>query len=281
MSDSLFNLDEIEPLPIFSPLPPLHTWGMNIGAGANSWAMALGCFERGLRPDWTLFADTGSETPETYRSVEQFAAWAAKAGWPFEVVRWIRQDGTFEPIHENALRTGYLPSKAYNLAGCTSKWKIQPMQKWRKEHGFPRSAVAIGYDAGERARVEAAAHRYCSSPEVDLTTEMPWYPLVAWHMNREECHIINRRWKVEVGKSSCFCCPNMREKEWDALRAVHPDLYAIAEQIEDGAIKAGHADTARLFKGGYRQPGITCSCFLETDPDEMPEGSWIPKAVNE
>lgn len=110
MSDSLFDLDEIEPMPIFSPLPPLPTWGMNIGAGANSWAMTLGCFERGLRPDWTLFADTGSETPETYRSVEQFAAWAARAGWPFEVVQWIRQDGTFESIHENALRTGYLPS---------------------------------------------------------------------------------------------------------------------------------------------------------------------------
>ena len=149
------------------------------------------------------------------------------------------------------------------------------MQKWRRENGFTNSAVAIGYDAGERARITAAAARYCSSPEVDLTVELPWYPLIAWGIDREACQEINLRHFVIVGKSSCYVCPNMREAEWDELKIKHPDKYAIAEQIEDGAIKAGHADSARLFKGGYRQSGITCSCFLETDGDELPSGSWL------
>jgi hypothetical protein len=274
----LFDLSETL-LPIFRTVPPRQPWGINFGGGTNSWALALAAYERGLVPDWCLFADTGSETSETYQAVEAFGAWAASHGFPFEVVRWIRKDGSFESIHENCLRTGYLPSKAYGLSGCTSKWKIQPMQKWRREHGLADSAVAIGYDAGERRRVEKAAERYCSSPEVDLTTELPWYPLVAWGIDREGCQEINLRHLVVVGKSACFCCPNMRKAEWDELRDVHPDKYAICEQIEDGAIKAGHAETARLFSGGYRQEGITCSCFLETDGDELPPGSWLPEAT--
>ena len=196
-------------------------------------------------------------------------------GFPFEVVRWIRKDGSFEPIHKNSLRTGYLPSKAYHLAGCTSKWKIQPMQKWRKVNGFAQSAVAIGYDAGEKRRISAAAGRYCSSPEVDITVEFPWYPLVAWGIDRAGCQEINVRHNVAVGKSSCWCCPNMKAEEWDELKEHHPDLYAMAEEIEDNAVRNGHADKALLFKGGYRQKGITCSCFLESDGDELPADSWL------
>ena len=268
----LIDTSEVEILPIFNKTPPRNPWGLNFGAGTNSWAMALACMEHDLTPDWCLFADTGSETPETYASVKQFEAWTMAHGWPFEIVRWIRKDGTFEAIHENCLRTGYLPSKAYRLAGCTSKWKIQPMQKWRLAHGYAESSVAIGYDAGERARIESASNRYCSNPEIDTTKEMPWYPLVAWGIDRRGCREINARHGVQVGKSSCFCCPNMHESEWEELKAAHPDLYAIAEKIEDGAIEAGHAETARLFKGGYRS-GVMCACFLEGD--ELPEGSWL------
>jgi hypothetical protein len=271
----LFDTSEIPSLPPFSPCPPRHPWGINFGAGTNSWALALACFERGFTPHWCLFADTGSETPETYLSVEQFQAWARERDWPFEIVRWIRKDGSFESIHENCLRTGYLPSKAYGLAGCTSKWKIQPMQKWRKDHGFQDSAVAIGYDAGEQRRIESAANRYCSSPDVDLIHELPWYPLVAWGMDRPACNEINARWGISVGKSSCWCCPNMRADEWDWLKEHHPHLYQQAERIEDNAVQAGNAESKRLFSGGYRQAGMVCACFLETDGDELPEGAWV------
>lgn len=272
---SLFPEYQDNPYPIFALQPPRHPWGINFGAGTNSWALALACLERGFTPHWVLFADTGSETPETYASVERFHQWCINHGWPFEIVRWIRQDGSFESIHDNCLRTGYLPSKAYGLAGCTSKWKIQPMQRWRKEHGFAESAIAIGYDAGEKRRVEKAAERYCSDPELDLTQELPWYPLVAWGMDRLACFRLNRAWGIEVGKSSCWCCPNMREREWTELKEQHPELYTIAEQIEDGAIKAGNADHARLFKGGYRQDGASCACFI----DEVPEGSMLGLAA--
>lgn len=252
---------ESDVLSVFSPNPPAGTWGINFGGGTNSWALAIEADRRGLRPDWCLFADTGSETPETYRGIDQFAAWCAVREWPFEVVRWIRKDGSFESIHDNCLRTEMLPSKAYRLAGCTSKWKIQPMQKWRKEHGFLPTTVAIGYDNGEESRKQAAAKRACDDPE-SHPDESYWYPLIAWEIDRAGCQRIVSEAGISVGKSSCFCCPNMRPAEWDELRATHPELYATAEEIERRAIEAGNADTARLFKGGYRQ-GVSCSCFIE------------------
>ena len=153
------------------------------------------------------------------------------------------------------------------------------MQQWRKHNGFNPTTVAIGYDAGESARLQSAANRYCDNPEVDTLSEVPWYPLVAWGMKREDCRGINERHGVKVGKSSCFMCPNMRPGEWDWLRQEHPELYRIAEMIEDGAVAAGNAQSRRLFQGGYRQQGI-CACFIDDADDgksecQLPEGSWL------
>ena len=252
---------ESETLSIFDPNPPAGTWGINFGGGTNSWALAIEADRRGLKPDWCIMADTGSELPETYRMVDEFAKWCAVREWPFEVVKWIRKDGTFESIHDNCLRTEYLPSKAYRLAGCTHKWKIYPMQQWRKKNGFEKTTVAIGYDNGEESRKQAAAKRACDDPE-SHPSESFWYPLIAWEIDRAGCTKIVEAAGYKVGKSSCFCCPNMRPAEWEDLKKNHPDLYAMSEEIERRAIEAGNADTARLFTGGYRQK-ISCSCFIE------------------
>jgi hypothetical protein len=180
-----------------------------------------------------LFADTGSEMPGTLEHVERVRKWAE--GWAdVTTVRWIRKDGTFEGVHDNCLRTEYLPSKAYGNAGCTSKWKIYPMDKWRKDHGFQTGAFAVGYDAGEAKRITSACKR---GDEPNFTA---WYPLVAWGLDRESCKKIADDAGFSIGKSSCFMCPNMRPSEWEALRKDHPDLFDLAMQIEDQADKAGN-----------------------------------------
>jgi len=258
----------------FKPDPPMSPWGINFGAGTNSWAMALAAHARGLRPNWCLFADTGSELPETYVSVRRFSEWAARNGWPFEVVRWYREDGRFESIHANCLRTGYLPSKAYGLAGCTMKWKVHPMDKWRKQNGFSKTAVAIGYDNGEEHRKKSAARRACEYPESDHD-QVFWYPLIAWGMDRKDCHKLCVDNGITVGKSSCFMCPNMKTEEWDWLEKNHPELYGIAEVIERQAKEQGKANSSSIFRSSPRQ--IECSCFIET----MPEGSWIDEIIND
>lgn len=168
-------------------------------------------------------------------------------GWQdIQVVRWTRQDDLgAESIHENCLRTGHLPSKAYGLAGCTSKWKIAPMDKWRKANGYDKGAFAVGYDAGESRRIQSACKR---GDQPDFTA---WYPLVAWGIDRAECEEIVAKEGITVGKSSCFCCPNLRRREWLDLRRDHRDLFDIAVQIEENAKANGNFGRG----GGGLTPG--------------------------
>lgn len=231
----------------FGQLPPASPWGINLGGGKNSSALTVECRERGLRPDWCLYADTGSDSPETYAHVETMRKWCA--GWvEVTTVRWIRQDGTFEALHENCLRTEAFPSKAYGFAGCTDKWKVQPMEKWRKERGFDRGSFAIGYDAGEHRRIKRACQR---GDDPNMTA---WYPLVAWNIDRSGCErILQKAGFGTIGKSSCFMCPNMREPEWQELKDTKPELFAIALDIERRARARGESPQAGMDRAtaGY------------------------------
>jgi hypothetical protein len=229
--------EEMSLLPLgFSVTPPAKSWGINFGGGLNSTAVIIACRNRGLRPDWILFADTGSEMPGTLEHVERMQKWCE--GWAeVTTVRWERVKGDvigFEPLHENCLRTKTLPSKAYGLAGCTNKWKVQPMDRWRKARGFDKGAFAVGYDAGESRRIRSACNRG------DDPNFVAWYPLVAWNIDRERCKELVEEEGITVGKSSCFMCPNMRREEWEYLNKNHPDLFDIADTIEKQAEVNGH-----------------------------------------
>jgi len=247
-------------------------WGINFGGGVNSTALILLCHDRGLRPDWIVFSDTGSERPETYRNVEVVEAFCRKVGFPFEVTRWVRKDGTFESVHDNCLRTGYLPSKAYGYSGCTFKWKIQPLQRWRKKHGFSPSTVAIGYDSGEKRRLQNAVKRMCEDTERD-SDEIIWYPLAAWGVDRRECE---ERIKLEgwiPSKSACFCCPSAKPAEWEQLSREYPDLFGICKTIQKQAKEKGNADTKNLFRSfDPKTSHCVCSadgCLLRINEDDL------------
>ncbi len=234
----------------FDNTPPASPWGINFGGGLNSTAMIIECRRRNLRPDWILFADTGSERPETIEHVRRMQQWCE--GWQnIHIVRWKRTKGDilgFEPLHENCLRTNHLPSKAYGLAGCTSKWKIQPMEKWRKANGFDEGAFAVGYDADEHRRIKSACERG------DDPNFIAWYPLVAWHIGRQECETICTSQGMTVIKSSCFMCPNMKRQEWMQLKNTHPKLFDIAVKIEENA--AAHGNKGRDELGLYNGMGL-------------------------
>lgn len=141
----------------FAEKPIRRPWGINFGGGIDSTTVILECLRRNIVPDWVLFADTGSERPETLEHVQAMQKYLlnnASDSWPeITIVRWIRKDGSFEALHDNCLRTGNLPSKAYGYAGCTSKWKIQPMDRWRKANNFQYGMFAVGYNASEKRRI--------------------------------------------------------------------------------------------------------------------------------
>ena len=116
------------------------------------------------------------------------------------------------------------------------------MDKWRKSHGFQRGAYAVGYDAGETKRL-AKAEKRC-----DYLPFISWMPLAAWGIDRDKCKSIVEAEGIEVGKSSCFVCPNMTLPEWQWLKKNHPNQYQIALEIERRAIAAGNANIGGLIR---------------------------------
>jgi len=228
-------------------------WGINFGGGTNSTALVIECFNRGLKPSWILFSDTKDEKPETYEAMKRLNAWLKKRDWPtINRTEWIRQkpleDGTMtESLEQYCLRLGYMPSAAYGYAGCSTKFKRQPAERWRKEQGFEQTVYALGYDAGEHKRVNRPR---CET--TDSTTEWPWYPLYAWGINRDRCvEIIKEAGLQPVAKSACWFCPFSKRQEWEALSRDHPDLFARALAIEANAIKNGNAKSGLRRSQGF------------------------------
>ncbi len=65
-------------------VPVMAAWGADVA----STAMLIEMIEKGERIDNVLFADTGSEKPQTYAFVEIFAKWLADRGVKFALATW-------------------------------------------------------------------------------------------------------------------------------------------------------------------------------------------------
>jgi len=206
---------------------------LSFGGGVNSTALLVGLCEREIPPTLVLFADTGSELPETYEHVAHMREWCAKRGIPFEVATNAGR-GQGKTLEENCLMRKELPSLAYGFKGCSTKWKRQPMDRFVRDWQPAKDAWArgekvvryIGIDAGERHRAV-------------LTEDKQYqyrYPLVDWGWDRKDClAAIAKAGLPQPPKSSCFFCPAMRKREILELQRKHPQLLERALALEANA----------------------------------------------
>ena len=219
----------------------------------------------------------GMSSQRTYRYSQDFSAWLVAHGQPFvTMTRWWRKDGSFVPISALCLARGDLPSKAYGLSGCTSKWKQQPIDKLVKEHAGVQVAWArgelverwIGYDAGEPERSERMLAKNPQPTRIrNGKVEMlpRWRsrtPLVEWDMGREECvRAIQDAGLPLPGKSACFHCPSTTKREIDRMVVEEPEMLKRALAIEDNA-RAGMTSVKGLGRRfSWREYlGRTCAC---------------------
>lgn len=219
---------------------------VSYGGGTDSTAMLIEAYNRGIRPDLILFADTGSEMPHTYAYLPIIGEWLARVGFPpIQVVRSNRP-----PLHEDCTNKNTLPSAAFGFAGCTEPWKQRPLEKAVAADLGVVAALArgetverwLGYDATEGHRVANIAHK---------PGPYKWRaPLNEWDIAREDCReIIRRAGLPQPGKSACFICPNMRGHEVDKLAAEYPELMAKALTIEDNAVRLT-IETADMARQG-------------------------------
>ena len=234
---------------------------VNYGMGTNSTALLVEAVKRQVKVDLIVASDTGDEFPKTYDYCSMFSQWLVSQGYPpVTMTRWDRQDGTFIPISALCLERSELPSKAYGLSGCTSKWKQQPVDKFVKNHfqvkeSWNKGELVerwIGYDADEPSRSERMLSKNPQPTrqrggKTEIVPSWLWRtPLVEWDMGREECvqSILSVGLSLP-GKSACFHCPSTKKHEIDRMQKEEPAMLQRALEIEDKALASGELRTVK------------------------------------
>jgi hypothetical protein len=206
---------------------------VSFGGGVNSAAMLIGLYERDIRPDLILFADTGGEKPETYAFLETMRTWTVR-NMDLGIVTVCASKKTAPTLEASCLRLGVLPSIVYGFRTCSQRWKIEPQEKYLNTWQPARDCwqrgsqvrKAIGIDAGEPQRAKILTD----------VKALSWFPLIEWGWARPECVEAIQRARLPVPvKSACFFCPSSKKREVLELRRDHPDLFARAVAMERNA----------------------------------------------
>lgn len=253
---------------------------VSYGMGVDSTAMLVGMQQRGIRPDMIVFADPGSEHPDTYAYADVIDEWLARVDFPERtVVRYKVQrpkHGHYSTIEENCLVNATLPSIAFGgRKACSSKWKGEPIDAHvaRTYATVITAGVivrrAIGYDAGP-----------CDSKRGGVQAEGPWewiYPLREWGWDRDRCiSEIDAAGLPVPPKSACFFCPSTKPAELIQLARNYPHLARRAVEMEDRArpnlrlITGLWGKGRKGTRGGEKRPGSWREYLAEHAPEVLP-----------
>jgi hypothetical protein len=245
---------------------------MNIvayGGGTDSTAMIIECFNRGVKIDYILFADTGAEKPHTYVYVKNFSNWCVDHGLPAIIT--VKKEGNCETLEEECLRMHSLPSIAYGFKTCSQKFKMSPQDKFFNNNDDAKTiwksgeliTKMIGFDCTEIRRAESVMIKF-KSDKYRL-----WFPLIEWRIPRKQClEIIKTAGMCLPGKSACYFCPSSRVSEIKQLKHNYPDLFDRAIALEDNAHLTKIKGLGREFSW---RDAVSCDDLFEDDFDLMPE----------
>lgn len=215
---------------------------ISFGAGRQSTALVLlwanedlrlraWCAENGAPwPSYAVFADPGTEGPDTYRHVWETAAKLAALGKDLYVVR-RPGPGLFE-VMATQHRFSSIPAWTKTPDGkiaplrrnCTQDYKIQPIHALARKVLGRRSMkgaevwslIGITTDEVQRAKPSQTAWEQRS------------YPLLDLGFDTAACVAYNATHGVTASKSACTACPYRSDAEWAEMRRNRPDEWADA-----------------------------------------------------
>jgi hypothetical protein len=209
----------------------------SFGGGTQSCAIAaLVIQERLPRPDIIAIADTGRETKETWRYLDDVIRPAlAKVGLTVYRIKAAEWGYSGIDLFNSA---GSLLIPAFSTAGdgeaklpayCSSYWKRDVIDRWLSTvRGVKPSEKRtwIGYGREEQTRWTRMQR------SDDYKEGRLFLPLVTTHpLNRYECQQVIKRmgWPVPAPRSRCFMCPNQSDSEWRSLSKVELEEAAKIE----------------------------------------------------
>ena len=192
---------------------------LSLGGGVNSVALFFYLLKNGFDIDEVVFADTGSELPETYSIIERFKQVCLDKNILFSVVK---RGG--KSLYDYYFDKKACPSRMRR--DCTSKFKVSVIRSYlRSKYGKDKRFIMyIGIASEERHRAKLSDVSYVSLV----------YPFVYAQVNREDCYkICKDNGFGDVVKSGCFCCPFTKKDGWKSLFSKHPDLFDKALLMEE------------------------------------------------
>lgn len=254
--------------------------GLAYGLGVDSTAIIVGFVQRGIRPDFILFADVGAEKASTYAYLPIIQKYLARHHFPpVTVVRYQPRFSPYTTIEGNMVMNGTLPGATFNRGSCTDKWKIKPQMKWEKENVRGRITKVIGFEAGEEYR-QLRANDKVHSGHSDRYNYL--YPLIEWGWNRDECKARIEEAGLPVSpKSSCIFCPNLKP---DELHDLSPDELGRIVRIEVVA-EPYNRKVEGLWRRSRKSDGrpgsiteyLVTKGIVFTHPDDL---CWMPLNEN-
>jgi hypothetical protein len=216
--------------------------------------------------EWVVFADPGSEWPETYENLNYAEMICEKAGVKFQRVHFAqgfyRHKETNERIYvadwrklapvekeqytrtqekftifEWLLKAGNLPLMPGGNHVCSDRFKGTPQRKWAKEQ-FGEEATCVwslGIEANESSRHDRfTMNRHKKTDQKE--GHQYRYPLMELGMTRDDCiemlKVLEWDYKGDgsmVAKSSCMWCPFL--SDWEVDRLVQADGVGLHEAL--------------------------------------------------
>jgi hypothetical protein len=212
----------------------------NYGLGTDSTALlvlmveAFHAGQQDARPDLIIFADTGSEKPNTYAYREGMNAYLAANGFPqITVVAKAERGLKHKSLHEECETLSKMPSLAYGGKSCSLKWKVEEMDRFIRNWAPAQYAWATGLPIHKLIGYDASPADMRRSTNPGTPQIRFHYPLRDAGLQRPQLkEIIRRAGLPDPGKSACWLCPATKKGELLALAARDPGLVAKALQIE-------------------------------------------------
>jgi 3'-phosphoadenosine 5'-phosphosulfate sulfotransferase (PAPS reductase)/FAD synthetase len=209
---------------------------LNFGAGVNSTALLIELVKRKEPLDYVIFADTGSEIPETYNCVKMMKEWCEEHN-----IRFIQ----VESIYRKSLYQYYFDKKTIpwrKFRDCTDKFKKSPITKFLNQFKAEGVTQYIGIGSDEVYRIKQSQVKWITFR----------YPLAEWKIDRAKCvKIIEREGLVVPPKSGCFCCPFQSKETWIKLLKEKPDYFKKARVLEEQNLS--YPDNTLTFSYSLKQ----------------------------
>jgi len=216
----------------------LHSGGMggdsvtqvwSCGGGTQSAAIAALIVQGRLpKPDIAAIVDTGRERSSTWEYMDGTIV-PALSSVGVDMHRVPQEGYAHWGLAKGESRSILLPmftDEGKLNAFCSNEWKRRVLQRWLREHSVDQCDVWIGISLDEMKRVRAPKEKWYQER----------YPLIfdlKPPMRRGDCvKLVEQMGWPTPPRSSCWCCPNMGDREWRDVKENYPEDFEKAVQLE-------------------------------------------------